>query len=276
MIKPTEDLAFKKVLASEENKDILAGFIKDFFDIVPEQIVIKNPYSIESYMELLEKNDVRKLRQTLKDIGAEITGADFYAEMQVHRSRYFDVRSLYYPFSAFCSHFNEPRQAGEPKKVSPYRGLKPIYTLNVLDYIRFKDDDDALRVFELYDPVRQKSMPTSYIKVGYFELTKGNIETKNQQYWSDYFLERPLSEDAPEYIKKAKTVIDYSNFSQEERKMVDLAEKAFATYFDELEGARDEGEEIGKEIGKDERTQEILDMIHKGYTIDAIEKALMA
>ena len=32
-ISPISDLGFKKVLASEDNKDILAGLIKDFFGI---------------------------------------------------------------------------------------------------------------------------------------------------------------------------------------------------------------------------------------------------
>ena len=50
-ISPTNDLAFKKVLASEENKDILGGLINDFFDVVAEEIVIENPYSIEAYIE---------------------------------------------------------------------------------------------------------------------------------------------------------------------------------------------------------------------------------
>lgn len=31
IISPMSDLAFKKTLASVENKDILAGFIQDFF-----------------------------------------------------------------------------------------------------------------------------------------------------------------------------------------------------------------------------------------------------
>ena len=35
-IPSTNDLAIKKVLASEENKDILGGLIQDFFDVMAE------------------------------------------------------------------------------------------------------------------------------------------------------------------------------------------------------------------------------------------------
>jgi hypothetical protein len=52
--------------------------------------------------------------------------------------------------------------------------------------------------------------------------------------------------------------------------MVDLAEKALATYFDELEGAWYEGEETGEE----KKAHEVLEMINDGYSMDAIAKAL--
>ena len=61
-ISPTNDLAFKKVLASEENKDILGGLINDFFDVTAEEIVIENPYSIASYIEHVKGGEVVVLR----------------------------------------------------------------------------------------------------------------------------------------------------------------------------------------------------------------------
>ena len=45
-ILPTGDLAIKKVLASEENKDILSGLINDFFDVEAEDLNIASPYNI--------------------------------------------------------------------------------------------------------------------------------------------------------------------------------------------------------------------------------------
>ena len=40
-ISPMGDLAFKKVFASDENKDVLRGLIFDYFDISIEDIEIK-------------------------------------------------------------------------------------------------------------------------------------------------------------------------------------------------------------------------------------------
>jgi len=38
-----------------------------------------------------------------------------------------------------------------------YSSLKPIFTLNILGYPHFVGDDDALRIFTLYDRKRNKS-----------------------------------------------------------------------------------------------------------------------
>ena len=48
-VNPTNDLAFRKVLGSNENVHILAGLIKDFFFIEPADLTIENPYSIKAY-----------------------------------------------------------------------------------------------------------------------------------------------------------------------------------------------------------------------------------
>ncbi|MCL1912386.1 MAG: Rpn family recombination-promoting nuclease/putative transposase [Eubacteriaceae bacterium] len=53
---PTNDLLFKKMLASEEPKDITQGFIRDFFGIEADlgEINIVAPYSINAYKAALE------------------------------------------------------------------------------------------------------------------------------------------------------------------------------------------------------------------------------
>jgi hypothetical protein len=53
-IAPLGDLAFKKVLSSNTNKDILTGLIYDFFGFTPSKITIKKPYTIDSYIEELD------------------------------------------------------------------------------------------------------------------------------------------------------------------------------------------------------------------------------
>ncbi|GHU58992.1 hypothetical protein AGMMS49975_26090 [Clostridia bacterium] len=69
-ILPTNDLGFKKTFADTANLDILRGLINDFFGLNPVDIIIQNPYSIETYKKILkeaeENGESVILRQTLR------------------------------------------------------------------------------------------------------------------------------------------------------------------------------------------------------------------
>ena len=99
-----------------------------------------------------------------------------------------------------------------------------MYAMNVLGYRLFGEDEDALRIFELYDPKRGKRFK-ELLKIGFFELGKEKIETANQKHWRDYFVGGTACECAPEYIKKASKIIDYVSMSEEERKMISAMER---------------------------------------------------
>jgi hypothetical protein len=70
---------------------------------------------------------------------------------------------------------------GKPNR---YSSIIPVYALNIVGHSRY-DDDDALRIFELYDPIRNKSFGKDLVRAAVFELTKPNIETDNQRHWRD-------------------------------------------------------------------------------------------
>ncbi|MDR3304823.1 MAG: Rpn family recombination-promoting nuclease/putative transposase [Clostridiales Family XIII bacterium] len=95
-----------------------------------------------------------------------------------------------------------------------------------------------------------------YLQVGYFELPKESAETENQRYWQDYFLEMPIPDAAPEYIKKAARVIAYSNLGKEERTMIDSAEKARDDIEEWIYTARMDGREEGIVEGREEGREE--------------------
>ena len=180
-IPPTNDLLFRKVFGG--NPDILQGIIGDFFDIHPElsDITITAPYSIKAYRELLKQSastdDLAvKLRHTIPDVTADIKFAGFGAEVQLKKDEFFTTRSLYYAFDKFCSNYN---RLGEMKQKLDgshlrYSSLKPVYTLNILGYPHFADDNHALRIFTLYDRKRDKSFRIEYISIAYFELNKSH------------------------------------------------------------------------------------------------------
>ena len=226
-ILPTSDLGFKKVLASEENKDILAGLIEDFFEVKAEDIVIEKPYSIAICKEFIDgKQEVSKLRETLKDIAASFRVANFVSEVQVKKTTFYEERALYYPFERFVQNYSkvEAIKIGADGKPMRYSSLRPIYALHILGYALFEDDNDALRIFELYDPKRNKRFK-ELLRIGFFEFEKTNIETANQKHWRDYFKTGEASPEAPAYIKKASKIIEYVNLSEEERNVISTLER---------------------------------------------------
>jgi hypothetical protein len=264
-VSPTNDLAFKKTFTEECNKDVLHGLICDFFDFQPaltlDDISITSPYNIKAYEEDLRRvkdneeinEETREtLRQTIHDITADIKSAGFGAELQIRKGIYFSARSIYLACSRFCANYNVPGKIiyGSDGKPIRYSSLKPVYMLNILGYGHFQEDDDALRVFTLYDSKRLKAFEREYITIAYFELMKDNIETPNQKHWRAFFRTGKAADNAPEYIKKAARVIDKVNFTQEERDMINYYELAEDIRADENYAAELEGEARGITIGE--------------------------
>ncbi|MCL1996673.1 MAG: PD-(D/E)XK nuclease family transposase [Defluviitaleaceae bacterium] len=284
-ISPTNDLAFKKVLASIENKDILQGLITDFYDIEITDLSINNPYSIADYKEILNGLEFVQLRQTIKDISATFkllpniseSAADFVSELQVRKSRFFDERSLYYPFNRFCQNYNLADNMIKDSSAKPnkYSSLRPVYSLNVLGYTHFNDDynDNALHIFELYDIKRQRRYRQNLIKIAFFELTKNTGLTTNQRHWLDYFNHGTVNDNAPDYIKKASYLIELVNLAEEEKMIVQALEKAEAIRIAEIDQGRFEGRVEGRMEGHLEKALQIAQaMLEDGESFAKIKR----
>jgi hypothetical protein len=251
-IKPTSDLAMKKVLTSKGNEDILCGLINDFFDIsaTADEISVESPYNIEAYREYVNNTESRVLRQTVKDIAATLKRADFISELQIMKTKFFEERVLMYLFDRFRKNYNRSGRMeldthGKPNR---YSSLIPVYMLNIIGYSHYADDD-ALRIFGLYDPVRNKSFGKDLVKLGIFEYNKPNIETDNQRYWRDYFSDGKVDAKAPDYIKKASRIIKLDNLDEEERKMATIYELAEEAWENDVTGAFLQGKDDGRAVG---------------------------
>ena len=287
-ISPTNDLAFKKVLASVENIDILQGLITDFYEIEITDLAINNPYSIADYREILDGAEFVQLRHTIKDISAtfklspDFAGkSDFISELQVRKSRFFDERALYYPFNRFCQNYN---LAGNMEKdsqgrLNKYSSLRPVYALNVLGYTHFDDSysDNALHIFELYDIKRRRRYGKDLIKIAFFELTKNAGLTENQRHWLDYFNGGAVSDAAPNYIKRASHLIELVNLAEEEKMVVQALEKAEAIRIAEIDQGRFEGRLEGRLEGRFEgdlsrKVKIALTMLEDGEPLVKIQK----
>ena len=269
-VSPTNDLAFRKVLASEDNKDILQGLITDFYEIEVENLAIETPYSISDYKEVVDGKEVIRLRETNKDICASFMAADFTSELQVRAAAFFDERGIYYPLERFCKNYNKAGAmwVDSQGRYNRYSSLRPVYALNILGYTHFPkdgspDDDDALHIFEFYDIKKKRRYTKNLIKIGFFELTKGQGLTTNQKHWLDYFNSGVVDASAPKYIKKASNIIEFTNLAKEEKMVIDMLEKAEAIRV----------AEIHQDFldGQDKRTIEFAKiMLNKGEPIEKI------
>ncbi|MCL2754751.1 MAG: Rpn family recombination-promoting nuclease/putative transposase [Oscillospiraceae bacterium] len=272
-ISPINDLMFKKLMASVEHKDILSGIIVDVLGIVPEDLKIVSPYSIELCKALVGETDINKLRHTLRDIAATFKSGDYVSELQIRKTRHFHERLAYYPMKRYCENYGDEsritiKHDGERNL---YESLRPVYALNILEQSHY-DDDDALRVFELYDPVRNKGFGKDILKIGCFELKKVNIETENQKHWCDFFMGREISANAPDYIKKASEVVNFANLGEEERQVAEAIEKASATLQDELDYSYYAGMEKGEEKGILKGASDVLNLLKSGKSLEEIAK----
>ena len=206
-ISRTNDLAFKKAFASQSNVNTIIGLAKDILNIDIKEISFKQPYSIDSYIKMIKEKQFAAFQQTIRDISAnaviENKGANFTVELQVRESKNYLSRSLYY----------QAQEYSEDYKVNKYISLKPTYSINIMGYNIFKQDSDGLRIFELWDRYHNESHPIAF-KEAYFEYNKSNLFTNTQYYWKDYFLDKTLSDNVPEYIKHAAKIVDYANLEK--------------------------------------------------------------
>jgi hypothetical protein len=255
---------FKKLFSSEENKVILQGFITDFFKFTPDldDIHVEHPYTISSFRQAYKtemtegpsktESDI-KLRQTLRDLTVSCKTADVISELQINRVRHFTQRCLYYAFSKFVSNFGVDDQASkESTRPNYYASLKPVYSLNILDYLCFKDDSDALRFFQLWDTQHHSPLPGEPFYLGFFELRKPQISGTHIQAWQDFFTRGEVPDGAPSYLHLAVDRINNLNLSEEERDMIDQMEKAQATYNAVLDYSHHAGLEEGHALGVEE------------------------
>ena len=230
-LRPTSDLGFKKILASEDHKTITQGFIKDFFGLNVEldDIHIINPYSIHKFED---GESTQKLRQTLRDITIQVDSADLTVEMQVRREGHFIQRALYYLDDLYVSHYNQHQHR--------YMDLHPVWSMNLMGRQLF-DDQRALHTFSLRDDLTCQPLRPVLTSLGFFELTKTGATTPALSRWRDFLVTGQSQDGDPTYIHSAADIIRWVNLSQKERNMDKLLEKAIADQEDALDFAREEG-----------------------------------
>jgi len=253
IVLPTNDLAFKKIFTDIEHADIIAAFINDFTDlnVTPNQIRILNPYSIKTYQQQiaekvrdypdLQTGDLRWIAHDA--VIAIIETADVTIEMQLAPDAEFLKRAHYYLADVYAANYNH-----QPTTESRFKPLKPVWSINILGY-RLFDDDLAYRTTTNYVDQTHLPLEPPLFRFGFFELTKPTTDPRLAA-WQRFFTTGLVATDAPPYLRRAATIIEYHNLLPEERKMIDAAEKALAIWESTLYTAKLAAEAEGIALGE--------------------------
>ena len=203
--------------------------------------------------------------------------------MQVRNLGCYIERTTYYLCNRYCSSYNNPNLIKENK--SKYSSLCPTYAINILNYNQFKDDK-SIHKFNLYDLDNKMYLRNDnekdILSLGFFELKKEDTEiSQNMKYWKEFFQTGRVSEDAPEYIRKASKKVFINSFNREERVMIDQIEKIKEDNKAREDFVKDEGvkegieigKQVGEEVGKIKNSKKVAVNLYKdGFSIDKIEK----
>ena len=279
---PVNDILFKKVFSSPQYSHILIGFINDVLELDVEDVTIENTYNIESFYDNSENPE---FRFTQVDVLARLqSGSLVTIEMQVHRQSLFKERALYYATELYASNYGkrtlEVRDKNYTKSEWKYSALRPVYSICIMAEVEFKEDEDPIREFSLYDKKHQRCYAgvdgKELIQMVFLELQKytGGLHT-NIRDWFDYFRQGKVAENAPDYIKDACKVASYQNLERKEREMIDARERAEQDAISRehfvFHQGREEGEQSGRQEGRQEERKELISaMLANGKSIEAI------
>ena len=293
IVRPTEDLMFRKLFSSVEHRDIISGFLAEVLGLKvnPEDIVIKNPYSIKSYLEEKRKAEIGvtgqlltegavALREVVHDVTLSIIDtADVTIEMQLAEPNDFLKRMHYYLDDVYLSNYNRNSSRGER-----YATLKPVISLNILDFVLFTDDDRALRSFSYRDDqtgaplesnVRVKQSGRPLKQIGFFELQKSGIADSAVADWRDFIKTGVPNPGASKAIQEAAKIVQYQNLAPEEREVIDTVEKTIDTYYALLARAEEiglsQGHAQGLAEGSIEKASEIAkNLLQRNFTLSEV------
>ena len=260
---PRVDIAFKKLFGVEENKDLLISLINAMLSKEDQitEITLLNPYNAKNF-----KND----KLSILDIKAtSADGRRFNIEMQVTDEADYDKRALYY----WAKLYTEQLQKGDT-----YSTLSKAIGIHILNFLSIPNTKKYHNVFH----IKEKETGVEYFKnleLHTIELKKFATESEkisdlvkkiktSLDMWTAFLARYEIlnKDELPkelddENLKKALTILEIMNFTNEERAIYEghldwlrLEESALRK---QRNDGRIEGEQIGLAKGKIEGKIEI-------------------
>ncbi|WP_455485955.1 Rpn family recombination-promoting nuclease/putative transposase [Gemella sp.] len=248
-VKPTEDLVAKKIFS---NTEITSAFVSDILGLSVKCSKILDGTQIHSSFE-----DEILLYNTSLDVLAELDdGTQVIIEIQVAKQLEFLKRLWVYICNQVSKNMDIIRlQLGRTNPI--YSELIPVYSVSILEKNYF-DDDRAIRSFSLRNDDTNEQLKVdvkgikekrSLITMAFLELDKYNPdinENYNKKRWLELFSNQPFTQGQDEIIESADSLMEYKNWSEEEKTMYDEKTRKYDAYVDALQYKFVEGIEQGR------------------------------
>ncbi|QUL53574.1 Rpn family recombination-promoting nuclease/putative transposase [Paenibacillus tritici] len=244
LLDPRVDFVFKRIFASENNKDVLLAFLNRIFmdagDLPLEEVVLLNPYT--------DKDDPLD-KQAIFDIWAKsVDGKLINIEMQLFNKYDIEKRTLYYW---------SKRYAGQLQVSGKYMDLKKCVTINILNY-KVLPNEHPHSVFHLREDVSGAPLSDD-IEIHFLELPKLNqpaipgerglvnwLLFLNGTHYSDWEV---LQMNEPD-LKKAMETLEFLSQDSEARRKYEDRQKFLLDEASQRDGAQREGFAKGLEEGR--------------------------
>jgi predicted transposase/invertase (TIGR01784 family) len=271
-VSPRVDIAFKKIFGVEENKDLLISLINSIVGIEDQvsEVTLLNPYNPKNF---------RQDKLSILDIKAK--GADgkrFNIEIQISDEADYDKRALYY----WAKLYTEQLKVAED-----YATLSKAIGIHILNFTSIPLVKKYHNVFHITEKdsglLYFKDLELHTIELKKFssnsneELSDLITKVKNSlDMWVTFLTRYDLlkADSLPQglndtNLKKAITVLDVMNFSEEEREAYEEHLKWLRVEANTVKKAEARGKAEGKAEGIAEGEQK------KAQAIKAITKSML-
>jgi len=257
---PKSDIAFKKIFANENKKEILISFLNATLNLTGEQTIteveILNPYQAPR---------IEGLKETILDVRAkDKAGITFIVEMQVEKEPYLDKRVLYYASKAYVSQI---------EKAEDYPRLNQVIFIGILDFTIFKNPHYLSRhliVDQKSGKQEIKDLEFNFIELPKFKKEESELTTMIEK-WI-YFLKNaenlkviPANTNVRE-IEDAYASADQFQWSKEDLDVYDYWSMRKGQDQSRLDAAVAEGEAKGKAEGEAKLKKALQRMMANGMT----------
>jgi predicted transposase/invertase (TIGR01784 family) len=264
---PKNDIPFKKLFGSNENKGILLAFLNDIFSGVYPKIEEVTPLSPNHIPEVIT------MAQSFVDVSCrDEEGNRYIVEMQCYSDSDFLQRACFYSSRAYINQKTEKRG---------YHDLNPVRFLAILKKSILPKEEMylthnqilSLRTYQCH----MKQFSYSFLELG--KIDKQPEECENMvEMWAYFFNHAPeviaetLAKIAKEYpvIKQAFDVLERFKYTREEQERYDVLDMKA----DSLAVGLSDAEKMGEAKGEIKATQNMVIELHKqGVDKEIITKA---